>query len=149
MGFKDSRLGKIVSTLTDGFKTLAESITRVDIDDVSISDAINQVNHDGNDASNVSKQDAEIIEEVLSSNIKEGESTINRDDTIGPVFSTTSDADKKGKKKSKAEVDAKTLNKRLEDDTIRYINDPKNHVDLEVPEPKKLDKGGKERQRIR
>ena len=148
MGFKDSRLGKIISTLTDGFKAFADSITRVDIEDVSISDAINQVNHDGNDASNVSKKDEKLIEDVLSNNVKEGQKTINSDDLVGPAVSSTSNSGKKGKK-SKDEVDAKALNERLEDETIKYINNPANHVDLEAPDPKKLDKGGKERQRIR
>ena len=144
MGFKESRLGKIVDVFSGLGKSALTWLKSVDIDDTDIEKAISVVNEDAEEGRGVSEKDQKLIVGTIEYNALEAETITDRDETVGPVFSGASKDDDK----AQAELDEiRKRNEVLEDETMRYVNG--NPVELQKVEPQKLAKGGKERERVK
>ena len=144
MGFKESRLGKIVDVFSGLGKSVSTWLKSVDIDDTDIEKAISVVNEEAEEGRGVSEKYQKLKAGTIEYNALEAETITDRDETVGPVFSGASKDDDK----AQAELDEiRKRNEVLEDETMRYVNG--NPVELQKVEPQKLAKGGKERERVK
>ena len=144
MGFKESRLGKIVDVFSGFGKSFSSWLKTVDTDDMDIEKAISVVNEEAEDGQGLSEKDQKLIAGTIEYNALEAETITDRDETVGPVFSAASKDDDK----AQAELDEiRKRNEALEDETMKYVNG--NPVELQKVDPQKLAKGGKERERVK
>jgi hypothetical protein len=142
MGFKDSRLGKIVEVFKGFGSSFGNFLRTVDVDDMDLKAAISSVNRDATTGdTRVSEEDQKLIDGTIDFNQLEAEIVTDRDETVGPVFSADA------KVASKEDEEAIKRNEALKDETIRYVEGTP--IKLKPVEPSKLEKGGKEREKIR
>ena len=142
MGFRDSRLGKIVSVFSDFGRSLFNWLGSVDVDDLTVAEAVRNVNRKGNGT--IDNKVLEAMTVAADLNAREANDIFNRVDTVGPVFSA---ADGSIVDKDKDEDPTVALNRVLKDATMEYVEG--NPVELQAVEPQKLGKGGREREKIR
>lgn len=143
MGFKDSRLGKIFNGFS-GLKSLGKWLKSVDDESLSVEEAVKEVNKEAaqNGDAGVSDKAVEAMEVADQLSDVQAKIKFDRDETVGPVFSAAEDPEEEADKET-----VKKLNEALLDDTMRYVNG--NPVELKPVDAKKLEKGGKEREKIR
>ena len=143
MGFKDSRLGKIFNGFS-GLKSLGKWLKTVDDESLSVEEAVRVVNKEAaqNGDAGVSEKAVEAMEVADQLSDVQAKIKFDRDETVGPVFSAAEDPEEEADKET-----IKKLNEALLDDTMRYVNG--NPVELKPVDAKKLEKGGKEREKIR
>lgn len=143
MGFKDSRLGKIFNGFS-GLKSLGKWLKSVDDESLSVEEAVREVNKEAaqNGDAGVSDKAVEAMEVADQLSDVQAKIKFDRDETVGPVFSAAEDPEEEADKET-----VKKLNEALLDDTMRYVNG--NPVELRPVEAKPLEKGGKEREKIR
>ena len=117
MGFKDSRLGKILDVFSSFGKSFLAWINTVDDDDsLTVAEAVNVVNKEIRSADDaIGDNVVEAMGIASSLNEEEANKIFNRDDAVGPVFSVA-----EGKEKGKDDVDPTVaLNQALEDETMK------------------------------
>lgn len=143
MGFKDSRLGKIFNGFS-GLKSLGKWLKTVDDESLSVEEAVREVNKEAaqNGDAGVSEKAVEAMGVADQLSDVQAKIKFDRDETVGPVFSAAEDPEEEADKET-----VKKLNEALLDDTMRYVNG--NPVELKPVDAKKLEKGGKEREKIR
>ena len=143
MGFKDSRLGKIFNGFS-GLKSLGKWLKTVDDESLSVEEAVREVNKEAaqNGDAGVSEKAVEAMGVADQLSDVQAKIKFDRDETVGPVFSAAEDPEEEANKEA-----VKKLNEALLDDTMRYVNG--NPVELKPVDAKKLEKGGKEREKIR
>lgn len=143
MGFKDSRLGKIFNGFS-GLKSLGKWLKTVDDESLSVEEAVREVNKEAaqNGDAGVSEKAVEAMGVADQLSDVQAKIKFDRDETVGPVFSAAEDPEEEADRET-----VKKLNEALLDDTMRYVNG--NPVELKPVDAKKLEKGGKEREKIR
>lgn len=143
MGFKDSRLGKIFNGFS-GLKSLGKWLKSVDDESLSVEEAVREVNKEAaqNGDAGVTDKAVEAMEVADQLSDVQAKIKFDRDETVGPVFSAAEDPEEEADKET-----VKKLNEALLDDTMRYVNG--NPVELKPVDAKKLEKGGREREKIR
>ena len=143
MGFKDSRLGKIFNGFS-GLKSLGKWLKTVDDESLSVEEAVREVNKEAaqNGDAGVSEKAVEAMGVADQLSDVQAKIKFDRDETVGPVFSAAEDPEEEANRET-----VKKLNEALLDDTMRYVNG--NPVELKPVDAKKLEKGGKEREKIR
>ena len=140
MGFKESRLGKIVDVFKGFGSSFGNFLKTVDVDDMDLQSAISSVNKSAStEDTRVSEEDQKLIDGTIDFNKLEAEIVTDRDETVGPVFSVDA--------KEGAREDEAAWNEALKDETIKYVEGTP--VKLKPVEPSKLEKGGREREKIR
>ena len=143
MGIKDSRLGKIFNGFS-GLKSLGKWLKTVDDESLSVEEAVRVVNKEAaeNGDEGVSEKALEAMEVADKLSDVQAKIKFDRDETVGPVFSAAEDPEEEADKE-----EVKRLNEALLDETMKYVNG--NPVELKPVDAKKLEKGGKEREKIR
>lgn len=146
MGFKDSRLGKIIEVLAGFGRSFANWLrTPDDIDALSVVDAVAVVNKEAETEED--KIDDKVVKAMrIAAELNKDEAAriFDRGEAVGPVFSAAEGESKE----NTVEDPTVALNRALEDDTMRYVNG--NPVELKpVDKGQTLGKGGKERERTR
>ena len=143
MGFKESRLGKIAEGFS-GLKPILLWVIQIDDEPLSVEEAVREVNKEAaeNGDEGVSEKALEAMEVADKLSDVQAKIKFDRDETVGPVFSAAEDPEEEADKE-----EVKRLNEALLDETMKYVNG--NPVELKPVDAKKLEKGGKEREKIR
>ena len=143
MGFKESRLGKIAEGFS-GLKPILLWFIQIDDKSMSVEEAVDEVNKEAakNGDEGVSEKALEAMEVADKLSDVQAKIKFYRDETVGPVFSAAEDPEEEANKEA-----VKKLNEALLDETMKYVNG--NPVELKPVDDKKLEKGGKEREKIR
>ena len=144
MGFKDSRLGKMVEVLATFGKSFSNWLGSIDVDSLTVAEAVKVVNKEiGSEDDTIGDNVVKAMGIASNLNAKEADDIFNREDTVGPVFSAAD-----GSKVEEVEDTTVALNRVLEDETMKYVNG--NLVELQPVDPAKFkDKGGKVRERVK
>lgn len=144
MGFKDSRLGKMVDVLTTFGKSFSNWLGSIDDDSLTVEEAVKVVNKEiGSEDDTIGDNVVEAMGIASKLNAREADDIFDRGDTVGPVFSVA-----EGTKDAEVEDPTVALNEALQDETIKYVNG--NPVELQPVDPAKFkDKGGKVRERVK
>lgn len=144
MGFKDSRLGKMVEVLATFGKSFSNWLGSIDVDSLTVAEAVKVVNKEiGSEDDTIGDNVVKAMGIASNLNAKEADDIFNREDTVGPVFSAAD-----GSKVEEVEDTTVALNRVLEDETMKYVNG--NPVELQPVDPAKFkDKGGKVRERVK
>ena len=144
MGFKDSRLGKMVEVLATFGKSFSNWLGSIDVDSLTVAEAVKVVNKEiGSEDDTIGDNVVKAMGIASNLNAKEADDIFNREDTVGPVFSAAD-----GSKVEEVEDSTVALNRVLEDETMKYVNG--NPVELQPVDPAKFkDKGGKVRERVK
>ena len=143
MGFKDSRLGKMVEVLATFGKSFSNWLGSIDVDSLTVAEAVKVVNKEiGSEDDTIGDNVVKAMGIASNLNAKEADDIFNREDTVGPVFSAAD-----GSKVEEVEDTTVALNRVLEDETMKYVKG--NPVELQPVDPAKLEKGGKERERVK
>ena len=144
MGFKDSRLGKMVEVLATFGKSFSNWLGSIDDDLLTVAEAVKVVNKEiGSEDDTIGDNVVKAMGIASNLNAKEADDIFNREDTVGPVFSAAD-----GSKVEEVEDTTVALNRVLEDETMKYVNG--NPVELQPVDPAKFkDKGGKVRERVK
>ena len=144
MGFKDSRLGKMVEVLATFGKSFSNWLGSIDDDSLTVAEAVKVVNKEiGSEDDTIGDNVVKAMGIASNLNAKEADDIFNREDTVGPVFSAAD-----GSKVEEVEDTTVALNRVLEDETMKYVNG--NPVELQPVDPAKFkDKGGKVRERVK
>ncbi len=144
MGFKDSRLGKMVEVLATFGKSFSNWLGSIDDDSLTVAEAVKVVNKEiGSEDDTIGDNVVKAMGIASNLNAKEADDIFNREDTVGPVFSAAD-----GSKVEEIEDPTVALNRVLEDETMKYVNG--NPVELQPVDPAKFkDKGGKVRERVK
>ena len=142
MGFRDSRLGQILDVFSSFGKSFSAWLKTVDDDSLTVAEAVKAVNAEiGDEEDTIGDNVVKAMGIAAELNEKEADGIFDREDTVGPVFSV---AEGKGKDDVDPTV---ALNQALEDETMKYVKG--NPVELQPVDPAKLEKGGKERERVK
>ena len=138
MGFRDSRLGKILDVFSSFGKSFSAWLKTVDDDSLTVAEAVKAVNAEiGDEEDTIGDNGVKAMGIAAELNAKEADGIFDREDTVGPVFSVA-----EGRGKDDEEDPTIALNQALEDETMKYVNG--HPVELQPVDPAKLEKGGKE-----
>ena len=141
---KETRKGlrPVWTAVMDGLKSFGEWLKTVDEAEIlTVPEAVKAVNKI-NGAGTIDDNVVEAMGIATELNKKEADGIFDRTDAVGPVFSAA-----EGDKGTEVEDPTVALNRALEDETMKYVNG--NPVELQPVDPAKLEKGGKERERIK
>lgn len=136
-------LRPVWTAIIDGLKSFGGWLKTVDDDSLTVEEAIKAVNKEvGSEDETIGDNVIKAIGIAAELNAKEADGIFDRTDAVGPVFSAAD-----GDKEPEVEDTTVALNKALEDETMKYVKG--NPVELQPVDPVKLEKGGKERERVK
>ena len=142
---KETRKGlrPVWTAVIDGLKSFGGWLKTIDDDSLTVEEAVKVVNEKaGSEDEIIGDKVVKAMGIATELNEKEANGIFDRSDAVGPVFSAA-EVDKE----KEVEDPTVALNEALEDETMKYVNG--NPVELQPVDPAKLEKGGKERERIK